>query len=199
MFSGCSDEAPLRDSNAKTLCIRWPDAYSISIVNQSSCVSPHSTKQFFLFQRETWFQTLRSWFHLSCVTFNPETAPVHRGAHGPMKPNGQHHPQVGRRKQLPQVKDFEYLWDLFTSDDKKNHEQQQFGAPTVESTDQSAVPYYSNKNCESPLWLQTWLIMWPRADHNKSSKECSPLSKQIMIHWWRPIFGVMKLAYDRGS
>lgn len=39
-----------------------------------------------------------------------------------MKPNEQHHPQVVRGKQLPEVKDFKYLQDLFTSDDKKNHE-----------------------------------------------------------------------------
>lgn len=58
-------------------------------------------------------------FHLSCVTLNFETAPVHMGTHGPVKPNGQHHLQAVKRKQLPRVKDCRYLWDLFTSDDKK--------------------------------------------------------------------------------
>lgn len=62
-------------------------------------------------------------FHLGCVTLNPGTAPVHMGAHGPMKPNGRHRPQVARRKRLPQVKDLKCLWGR---DHKKNEEIEQW-------------------------------------------------------------------------
>lgn len=107
---------------------------SALLTRAAACHHPPPNFIFWEIERETWFQTLSCWFHLSCITFNPETAPVHRGAHGPLKLNGQHHLQAVRRKQLPQVKVLKHLWGLFTRADKRDHEaEQQLGASAADS------------------------------------------------------------------
>lgn len=101
-FGGSEDEASIcKECSDKVvhrvnmLSMSWADADDIGTVNQSSCTSPPSTKQ---------TQTWRGWFSSRLPSMNLETAPLHnRGAHGPVKPNGRHHPRVVQRKQLPPV------------------------------------------------------------------------------------------------